>query len=99
MEFFQSMRVFVRLAESGSFTKVAEATQTGRPYITRSTQELGASLGGVCFSRRTTRKVNLTAEGQRFFTSGSRPAACRYPQRLFTAKLYRELENVYHSVP
>lgn len=40
MELLQSMRVFARLAELGSFTKVAEAMQTGRPYITRSIQEL-----------------------------------------------------------
>lgn len=66
MELLQSMRVFVRLAESGSFTKVAEATQTGRPYITRSIQELEASLGVRLF-HRTTRKVNLTAEGERFY--------------------------------
>lgn len=66
MELLQSMRVFVRLAESGSFTKAAEATQTGRPYITRSIQELEASLGVRLF-QRTTRKVNLTAEGERFY--------------------------------
>lgn len=66
MELLQSMRVFVRLAESGSFTKVAEATQTGRPSITRSIQALEASLGVRLF-HRTTRKVNLTAEGERFY--------------------------------
>lgn len=66
MELLQSMRVFARLAELGSFTKVAEAMQTGRPYITRSIQELEASLGVRLF-QRTTRKVNLTAEGERFY--------------------------------
>lgn len=60
------MRVFARLAELGSFTKVAEATRTGRPYITRSIQELEASLGVRLF-QRTTRKVKLTAEGERFY--------------------------------
>lgn len=60
------MRVFARLAELGSFTKVAEALRTGRPYITRSIQELEASLGVRLF-QRTTRKVKLTAEGERFY--------------------------------
>lgn len=66
MELLQSMRVFARLAELGSFTKVAEATQMGRPHITRSIQELEASLGVRLF-QRTTRKVRLTAEGERFY--------------------------------
>ena len=60
------MRVFARLAELGSFTKVAEALRTGRPYITRSIQELEASLGVRLF-QRTTRKVKLTAEGERLY--------------------------------
>ena len=60
------MQVFARLAELGSFTKVAEITQTGRPHITRSIQELEASLGVRLF-HRTTRKVKLTAEGERFY--------------------------------
>jgi LysR family transcriptional regulator for bpeEF and oprC len=66
MELLQSMQVFARLAELGSFTKAAEATQTGRPHITRSIQELEASLGVRLF-QRTTRKVRLTAEGERFY--------------------------------
>ena len=45
MDLLQSMQVFARLAELGSFTKVAEATQLGRPHITRSIQTLEASLG------------------------------------------------------
>lgn len=66
MELLQSMQVFARLAELGSFTRVAEMTQTGRPYITRSIKELEASLGVRLF-HRTTRKVKLTAEGERFY--------------------------------
>lgn len=66
MELLQSMRIFARLAELRSFTKVAEATDTGRPHITRSIQELEASLGVRLF-QRTTRKVRLTAEGEQFY--------------------------------
>lgn len=66
MELLQAMQVFARLAELGSFTKMAEATESGRPYITRSIQELEASLGVRLF-HRTTRKVRLTAEGEQFY--------------------------------
>jgi LysR family transcriptional regulator for bpeEF and oprC len=66
MDLLQSMQVFARLAELGSFTKVAEATQLGRPHITRSIQTLEASLGVRLF-QRTTRSVKLTAEGEQFY--------------------------------
>ncbi|MDU8420037.1 LysR family transcriptional regulator [Pseudomonas syringae] len=60
------MQVFVKLAELGSFTKVADATQVGRPHVTRIIQDLEASLDVRLF-QRTTRSVKLTAEGQRFY--------------------------------
>lgn len=66
MELLQQMQVFAKLAELGSFTKVAEAMQAGRPHVTRSIQELEASLGVRLF-QRTTRTVKLTAEGERFY--------------------------------
>lgn len=66
MDLLQSMQVFARLAELGSFTKAAEATQLGRPHITRSIQTLEASLGVRLF-QRTTRSVKLTAEGEQFY--------------------------------
>ncbi len=66
MALLQSMQVFAKLAELGSFTKVAEALQSGRPHVTRTIQDLEASLGVRLF-QRTTRKVQLTAEGERFY--------------------------------
>ncbi|HEX8544388.1 MAG TPA: LysR family transcriptional regulator [Pseudomonas sp.] len=66
MELLQSMRLFARLAELGSFTKAAESLQIGRPQVTRSIQELETSLGVRLF-QRTTRQVKLTAEGERFY--------------------------------
>ncbi|MCF5233212.1 MULTISPECIES: LysR family transcriptional regulator [unclassified Pseudomonas] len=66
MELLQSMRLFARLAELGSFTKAAESLDIGRPQVTRSIQELETSLGVRLF-QRTTRKVALTAEGERFY--------------------------------
>lgn len=66
MELLQSMRLFARLAELGSFTKAAESLQIGRPQVTRYIQELETSLGVRLF-QRTTRQVKLTAEGERFY--------------------------------
>lgn len=65
MELLQSMNVFARLAELGSFTKVAEALSLGRPQVTHAIQELEALLGIRLF-HRTTRRVRLTAEGEIF---------------------------------
>lgn len=66
MEFLQSMRVFSKLAELGSFTKVADAMEIGRPQVTVAIQELESKLGVRLF-QRTTRKVNLTPEGESFY--------------------------------
>jgi LysR family transcriptional regulator for bpeEF and oprC len=66
MELLQSMRLFARLAELGSFTKAAESLAIGRPQVTRYIQELESSLGVRLF-QRTTRKVTLTPEGERFY--------------------------------
>jgi len=66
MELLQSMQLFTKLAELGSFTKAAQALQIGRPQVTRYIQELEASLGVRLF-QRTTRKVKLTVEGERFY--------------------------------
>lgn len=66
MELLQSMQVFVRVAELASFTKAADATQLGRPQVTRAIQDLEASLGVRLF-QRTTRQVRLTTEGEQFY--------------------------------
>ncbi|MCS0592582.1 LysR family transcriptional regulator [Massilia norwichensis] len=65
MELLQSMRLFSRLAELQSFTKVPEALQMGRPQVTLAINQLEASLGVRLF-QRTTRKVSLTAKGEAF---------------------------------
>jgi LysR family transcriptional regulator for bpeEF and oprC len=66
MELLQSMQVFARVAELGSFTKAADAIPLGRPQVTRAIQELEASLGVRLF-QRTTRQVRLTTEGEQFY--------------------------------
>ncbi|CAM3940943.1 LysR family transcriptional regulator [Bordetella muralis] len=66
MELLQTMQIFATLAELGSFTKTADAAQIGRPQVTHAIQDLEAALG-VRLVQRTTRKVNLTAEGEVFY--------------------------------
>ncbi|CAM3746443.1 putative HTH-type transcriptional regulator YhjC [Pseudomonas reidholzensis] len=66
MELLQSMQVFARVADLGSFTRAADALQIGRPQVTRAIQALEASLGVRLF-QRTTRTVRLTSEGERFY--------------------------------
>jgi len=66
MELLQSMQVFTRLAELGSFTRAADAMQIGRPQVTRAIQDLETSLGVRLF-QRTTRKVRLTPEGEKYY--------------------------------
>jgi len=66
MEILQTMQVFARLAELGSFTKTADTMQIGRPQVTRAIQGLEKSLGVRLF-QRTTRQVRLTSEGEQFY--------------------------------
>ncbi len=62
MDRFDAMRVFVRVVEAGSFTKAAETLFISRATATQLVQQLEARLG-VKLLNRTTRKVNLTADG------------------------------------
>lgn len=66
MELLQSMQVFARLAELGSFTRTADALQLGRAQVTRTIQGL-EDLLGVRLFQRTTRTVRLTSEGEQFY--------------------------------
>lgn len=66
MELLQSMQVFAKVADLGSFTKTADALQIGRPQVTHTIQALESSLGVRLF-HRTTRRVTLTAEGETFY--------------------------------
>lgn len=65
MELLQSIRLFSKLTELQSFTKAAESLQIGRPQVTLAINQLEASLGVRLF-QRTTRRVNLTPEGEEF---------------------------------
>ncbi|CAB3751962.1 LysR family transcriptional regulator [Paraburkholderia humisilvae] len=62
MDHLQAMRMFVRVAQLGSFTKAAEQMQSPRPTVSNAIQYLETHLR-VRLLQRTTRRVALTAEG------------------------------------
>jgi len=62
------MRSFVRVAERGSLSAVAREMAIGQSSVTRHIRELEEALGVALFSR-TTRRVALTAEGERYYAN------------------------------
>ncbi|GAB2889303.1 LysR family transcriptional regulator [Paraburkholderia jirisanensis] len=62
MDHLQAIRVFVRVAQLGSFTKAAEQMQLPRPSVSNAIQYLEEHLR-VRLLQRTTRRVALTPEG------------------------------------
>ena len=91
MDRFEAMRAFARVVETGSFTKAAHTLQLGRTRVTELVQQLEAHLR-VRLLNRTTRRVNLTAEGEAYYprvvrlladleeTEGSLSAATSVPR-------------------
>ncbi len=66
MDHLQSMRIFVRVALLGSFTKAAEQLLMPRPTVSNAVQYLEKHLG-VRLLQRTTRRVALTPEGATYY--------------------------------
>lgn len=62
MDRFLAMQTFVRIAEAGSFTAVADQLNVARSAVTRQIAALEAHLG-VKLIARSTRRLSLTAEG------------------------------------
>ena len=62
MDRFAVMSVFVRVVETGSFTKAAVSLGVSRATVSVSIQQLEDRLG-VRLLHRTTRRVSLTSEG------------------------------------
>jgi DNA-binding transcriptional LysR family regulator len=62
MDRLQAMETFVRVAEAGSFSAVAERLNLARSVVTRQVAALEKHLG-VRLIARSTRRLNLTAEG------------------------------------
>lgn len=66
MDRFDAMRAFVRVVETGSFTKAAQTLAMDRASVTVLIQQLELRLG-VKLLNRTTRKVNVTEDGAVYY--------------------------------
>ncbi|MBX9767022.1 MAG: LysR family transcriptional regulator [Bdellovibrionales bacterium] len=69
MDVIESIRIFRRVAETKSFSRVAKESQVSQPTISKLIQGLEKHLDLVLF-RRTTRGLSLTVEGQKLYNSG-----------------------------
>lgn len=61
-----AMRLFIRVADAGSFSRAAIDLELGQPTVSRRIQDLETALGTTLF-QRTTRALSLTEAGQRFY--------------------------------
>ncbi|MDN6859866.1 LysR family transcriptional regulator [Pseudomonas sp. CAN2814] len=66
MDRFDAMQAFARVVETGSFTKAADTLHMSRTSVTQLIQQLEARLR-VRLLNRTTRKLNLTADGAAYY--------------------------------
>lgn len=66
MDRFDAMRAFVRVVETGSFTKAASTLHMSKTTVTQLVQQLETHLR-IKLLNRTTRKVNLTADGAIYY--------------------------------
>lgn len=70
MGFIRQLQIFVTVAEMGNFTRAADTLHMARPGITKAIGELEKSVG-VRLLQRTTRRTNLTGEGEAFYTKAT----------------------------
>lgn len=66
MDRLDAMRLFVRVADAGSFSRAAHDLGVGQPTVSRRIQDLENRLGAELF-QRTTRALSLTEAGERFY--------------------------------
>lgn len=66
MDRFDAMQAFARVVETGSFTKAAQSLHLSRTTVTQLVQQLEARLR-VRLLNRTTRQVNLSADGAAYY--------------------------------
>jgi LysR family transcriptional regulator, regulator for bpeEF and oprC len=71
MDQLLALRVFVRIAESGAFSKAADAMDIPRPTVTKLVQDLERHLGAKLL-QRTTRRVTVTPEGAAYYERATR---------------------------
>jgi LysR family transcriptional regulator, regulator for bpeEF and oprC len=66
-----AMRAFVRVVESGNFTRAAASLQMPKATVSKLVQALEAHLGGLLL-QRTTRRVAVTPEGAGYYENSVR---------------------------
>ena len=71
MDQIQSMRVFARVVESGSFTRAAESLDMPKGSATKLVQQLETRLK-VKLLNRTTRRVTVTPDGAAYYERAAR---------------------------
>ncbi len=105
MDRFDGMRAFVRVVESGSFTKAADNLGWSRTTVTQLVQQLEARLQ-LKLLHRTTRRVNVTTDGAVYYErvvrllaelediEGNLPGAPTAPRGLLRVDVPSPLANV-----
>jgi LysR family transcriptional regulator, regulator for bpeEF and oprC len=66
MDRFQALRVFVRVADLGSFTRAADALELSRARVSEAVADLERELGARLV-HRTTRRVSLSDDGRAYY--------------------------------
>lgn len=66
MDRFDAMQAFIRVVETGSFTKAATTLHMSKTTVTQLVQQLETRLR-VRLLNRTTRRVNVTADGAAYY--------------------------------
>ena len=71
MDRLESLRFFIDIAEAGSFSAVARSRAVAVSTVTLALQRLEAELG-VSLITRSTRRLSLTHDGERFLNDARR---------------------------
>lgn len=66
MDQLLALRVFIRIADTGGFSKAADLMNIPRPTVTKLIQDLESHVGTKLL-RRTTRRVQVTEEGSAYY--------------------------------
>lgn len=82
----RQLAYFVAIADEGGFARAAEALHVGQPAVSQQLRRLERELGVVLFER-TTRRVRLTAEGDRLLPEARAVLAAAERTRRLAAEL------------